>query len=88
MCGHHARRRPLRVPEGGDIGDNAKHRFDPIGSGVKLLVDLDISLNQFEAPVEQAVNDPVLAGQDLILDIIGLVGAEGLLANLGRIGHH
>ena len=50
---------------------------------MQLLVDLGIRIHQLEATVEQAVNDPVFARQDRLLDIVGLVGAEEVLAILG-----
>ncbi|WP_211258310.1 hypothetical protein [Sphingomonas sanxanigenens] len=49
-------------------------------------MDFGISLDQFEAPSEQAVDDPVFAREDRLLDIAGLVRAQDILANPGGLG--
>lgn len=54
---------------------------------MKLCVDLGIGRDQLEAPVKQAIEDPVHARPDCVLDVVGPFLAEDVFANLGGIAH-
>jgi|GEM_PF-7082988 len=40
---------------------------------VQFVVQLTVGFIQFEASREQAINDGVFAGQDVVLDVVGFI---------------
>lgn len=49
---------------------------------VQFVVQLTVGFIQFEASCEQAINDGVFAGQDVVLDVVGLIVDQDVLAGL------
>ncbi|MBN0002432.1 hypothetical protein JTL74_34865, partial [Pseudomonas aeruginosa] len=51
---------------------------------VQFVVQLTVGLIQLEASREQAINDGVFARQDVVLDVVGFIVDQDVLAGLLR----
>ena len=75
----------LWIPESGSAQHKAEKDLERRRPGVELSMQFIVGVFQFDATRQQAIRDRVLAGQDVVLDVVLLSLQEEVFAGLLRI---